>query len=259
MRRYAGFRRLVCLVLTFLLCLSFLGEAAQAKSSKKKKTVGTYTVTYPGGLKRKYKKYRQDVNYKKGSRYFRYYGDGASHNCVLTAVSIAASGFGVFHTPQAIHSGGITDVYSEKYALARLNLRYHPNQVHTLYLANQMLLDMGIPSRYVPVYSKSAAEAEIRAHLASGKPVIVLLKENRWHGVKLSHWRHAIVLVKANSKGKVTFINPNAGINKSYHGNKRRNIKLTVKQLLDHYMFSSKGNYAKAYNPNKAGGYILVG
>jgi hypothetical protein len=100
---------------------------------------------------------------------------------------------------------------------------------------------------------------EIRAHLASGKPVIVLLKEKRWHGIKLARWRHAIVLIKANSKGKVTFINPNAGVNKSFHGNKRRNIKLTVRQLLNHYMFSSKGNYAKAYNPSKAGGYILVG
>ena len=107
--------------------------------------------------------------------------------------------------------------------------------------------------------AKCLAETEIREHLESGKPVIVVLRVNTWKGIRLAYWRHAIVLVKLDSDGKVRYINPNAPMNGSKRGRIRRGIKLTIRELLDHYMFSSSGNYEKAYITGNCGGYILVG
>ena len=138
-------------------------------------------------------------------------------------------------------------------------MRYHPHQAYTLCLANQILNDMGIPSKYVPCYRKDAAEQEILEHLDSGRPVIILVKRKLWRGISLTDWRHALVLVKHNPNGTVTFLNPSNMANCSSVGIKTRGIHLTVRQLLDHFMFSSYGKYTKAYNPKRCGGYILVG
>ena len=244
--------RIAVLMLVLSLCIGMTSEA-QAKS-KKSASVSTYTAHYANGVTRTYKKYRQNKD-----KYGKYYEEGAKRHCVLTAVSIAASGFGVNYPPCSIHSAKSTNPYGEKYALKKLHLMYHNHQVHTLYLATQILNDMGISSRYVPVYKKDRAEKEITAHLKSGKPVIILTKNATWKGIRIAKWRHALVLVNVRSDGKVKYINPNAANNGSARGNKRKGIYLTVRQFLDHFMFSSTGKYAKAYNPSKCGGYILVG
>ena len=255
MNRQHGRIRLLSLILIFVLCMGSTGISTEARTKKRSKKVSRYTVHYDNGTARTYYLYRQYRNYRTG----KYDGRGSKINCVLTAVSIAASGFGMYYTPQMIHCANRELPYGEKYALQQLNLRYHPRQVYTLYLANQILNDMGIPSRYVPVYQKDAAELEIKNHLASGMPVIVLTKRKLWHKISLTDWRHAIVLVKLNGDGTVTFANPSNRVNCSSVGIHKKGIHLTVRQLLDHFMFSSTGKYEKAYNPRRCGGYILVG
>ena len=249
LNRYLG------LFLVIILIVCFCAAEAEAKSKKVSVHVSTYTAHYSNGTIRTYRKYRQYTNYKTGGFFYT----GSQLYCMLTSVSIAASGFGVYHAPQAIHGAKQNESYGEKYALQKIGMRFHRKMVHSPFLAAQILNDMGIQSRYVPVYEKNCAEIEIKEHLESGKPVIVVLKSNTWKGIRLAYWRHAIVLVKLDGNGTVRYINPNAPMNGSKRGSIRRGIQLTIRELLDHYMFSSSGNYEKAYITGYCGGYILVG
>lgn len=246
-------RRILTLLLAAALCICQGGMIVHAK--KRSRNAGTYTVQNPDGSVRTYRKYRQDKNYYNG----RYYADGARFNCVVTATAIAASGFGVSMTPQQILDADASNPCGQRYALQKLNFMYHPKQVLTPYLSAQILGNMGIPVRYVPTYSIDHAEQEITSHLASGKPVIIMARDKRWRRIRIAHWRHAIVLVQLKGDGTVTFINPNAGINRTHHGGKCRGVRLTVRQLLEHFMYNSSGDWARAYNPSNCGGYILVG
>lgn len=248
-------KQLLSLLLAAVLCMCCVQTDIFAMSRKRSRTPGTVTVQAPDGTIRTYLHYRQNRNYKNG----RFSSVGAKFYCVLTATAIAASGFGMRVSPTEILDADASVPYSERYALAQLHLMRHKRQAHTLYLSAQILRDMGIPVKYVPVYQADTAEREISAHLAAGKPVIVLTKRGSWNNIQIAQWRHAIVLVQLNSDGTVTYINPNASVNGTAHRGKRKNVHLTVRQLLDHFMFSSSGTYAKAYNPRNCGGYILVG
>ena len=257
MKRKMIIRRMLCLVLAVMLCLCTAGMSAAAKS-KKSKEPSVFTAVAPDGSTRTYKEYRQTKNYKNG----KFSKVGAKLGCVVTAVSIAASGFGINIPPQYIQDADATVPYGERYALAQLNLAHHKRQAYTPYLAAQILNNMGINTRYVPVFAVDAAEQEITAHLMAGKPVIIMAMKNTWEKIKIAHWRHAIVLVQLNADGTVTYINPNAKVNctaATARHVKRKDIHLTVRQLLEHFMYSSTGNWAKAYNPSNCGGYILVG
>ena len=254
MKRSIIRKRVISLILAVALCMCQAGMSASARPHKTKK-IDTYTVTAPNGSTRTYLQYKQYRNYYNG----RYTNTGAKLYCVLTAVAIAASGFGVCHKPQEILDADASVPFGERYALQKLHLMYHPRQVHTLYLGAQILRDMGIPARHVPTDDINAAEQQITAHLASGKPVIILAKKSSYRRIRIAHWRHALVLVKLNGNNTVTYINPNASVNGSAGRGKKKHIHLTVRELLDHYMFSSSGEWAKAYNPDTCGGYILVG
>jgi len=206
------------------------------------------TITAQNGTKRRYRCYKQ--------------GAFITYGCIMTAVSIAASGFGAKHSPRSIHSGRSSACYSERYALQQLGtgerFRY---RAYSLKLASQILTDMGIQNKRVVRFKKSQAIKEIRAHLLQGKPVIVKVKNRRWHGIRLANQHHALVLVGIK-KGRVYFINTANGIlNGSTHGSKRRHISISLKQLVNHFMYSSKGNTESAYvgSWKSAGGYILVG
>ena len=254
MMRTVRRRRLLSLILVCTLSFG-IGLGSRQTAAEGRARPAGYTVHYDNGTTRTYRAYRQYKNARTG----RYDKWGAKVGCVLTAVAIAASGFDVNYTPQQIHRADRSAPYGERYALQELNMRYHPHQAYTLCLANQILNDMGIESRYVPCYRKDAAEQEILEHLDSGRPVIILVKRRLWNRISLTDWRHALVLVKHNHDGTVTFLNPSNMANCSSVGIKTRGIHLTVRQLLDHFMFSSYGRYSKAYNPQKCGGYILVG
>ena len=252
-------KRVLCLILAAVLCMSTAGMSAAAKSkSGKSKVPAVFTAVAPDGSTRTYSEYRQSKNYKNG----RFSKVGAKLGCVVTAVSIAASGFGINIPPQYIQDADASVPYGERYALSQLNLAHHKRQAYTPYLAAQILNNMGIGARYVPVFAADAAEQEISAHLAAGKPVIIMAMKNTWEKIRIAHWRHAIVLVQLNGDGTVTFLNPNASVNCTAATAKhvrRKDLHLTVRQLVDHFMYSSTGNWAKAYNPSNCGGYILVG
>lgn len=256
MRFKKSMRLLSALILTIVLSCSVLGTAALAASRKDVtqdiwKTSGkTVTVTDPSGSARKYHCYSQNI---RGDYYYSTYG------CIITAVSIAASGFGVNASPKKIHAGSASSVLSEKYALKILKAKYRKAAM-SLRLASQILTDMGIPNKRVSSFSANTAIEEIRSHLKAGKPVIVKAGKKTYKGVHFTSQHHALVLI--GIKGDtVVFVNPWGGkINHSVLGKVNKKINLTVPELVK-FMYSSKKNTNSAYvtKTKDGGGYILVG
>ena len=175
-------KQLLSLLLAAVLCMCCVQTDIFARSRKRSRTPGTVTVQAPDGTIRTYLHYRQNRNYKNG----RFSSVGAKFYCVLTATAIAASGFGMRVSPTEILDADASVPYSERYALAQLHLMRHKRQAHTLYLSAQILRDMGIPVKYVPVYQADTAEREISAHLAAGKPVIVLTQRGSWNTIRIA-------------------------------------------------------------------------
>ena len=234
MRFKKSMRLLSALILTIVLSCSVLGTAALAASRKDVtqdiwKTSGkTVTVTDPSGSARKYHCYSQNI---RGDYYYSTYG------CITTAVSIAASGFGVNASPKKIHAGSASSVLSEKYALKILKAKYRKAAM-SLRLASQILTDMGIPNKRVSSFSANTAIEEIRSHLKAGKPVIVKAGKKTYKGVHFTSQK----------------------INHSVLGKVNKKINLTVPELVK-FMYSSKKNTNSAYvtKTKDGGGYILVG
>lgn len=206
---------------------------------------GKLSIVTPEGVK-KYTIYSQH----KYGRYFVSYG------CVTTAVAIVASSYGKSYTPSDIHSGSEKKKYSERYALKKmketneLKKRYGKAAI-SLHTASEILSNMGIENRAVYSFKKGKAEKEIRAHLKQGKPVIVKVNRNTYHGIRLANVHHAIVLVGLNKKDQIIYVNPGYV----------QNYKVTLSTLLKHHMTVPEANFMDPYvtNINNAGGYILVG
>ena len=248
------FRKLTTLFISviMLLCLSSEAYARTDKTASawyvKKNTV---TCAMPGAT-RSYHIYNQ----KKLGLYFRSYG------CITTAVSICASGFGADVKPKSIRSGKASAAYSERYALSRMGVKPKvKNEPISLRCASQILTDMGIPNQRVTQFSNAQAEADIRAHLLEGKPVLVKVKKGRWKGIEFTVSHHALVLIGIVGDN-VIFINPSSGgVNSSRAGNIHKHINITLRDLISHFMYQSFRHTESAYSKavKRAGGYILVG
>ncbi len=225
------------------MCMGVLSGEANA---------GKVTVATPDGS-RTYTLYGQ-MKTKRSKNYFRRYG------CITVGVSIAASGFGVDVNPWTIHLAKATQPYSERYAVSQLQQKFK-EQAISLRLASQILTNMGIPNKAVATYAPAQAEAEIRQHLQAGKPVIVKVRKKRYAGIQFTNHHHALVLIGLNGDNVVFVNTANGRINDSRVGKVKSKIILPLHTLVTKFMFSSKGNTAKAYvRKDKAGGgYILVG
>lgn len=217
-------------------------------------TTGKYIIVQTkDGERRSYRRYAQMLR----SGYLR------STGCVQVAVAIIASAFGKNYTPEQIHSGSSSAVYSELYALKKMHaysgIRYGRLAI-TIATASQILKDMGIPNKPVYTVSPSAAAKALEKHVKSGKPALLKANNRYADGVSVAVQHHAIVLAGIDEDGNGIFIEPwNAAVNYA-HGN-RRYFKMSIQRFVMNHMFhtrqSRQGAFISTYSDQ--GGYILVG
>ncbi len=215
---------------------------------------GTVTVNSQSGSTRTYRLYNQ-FEYEP-SDYFGYYG------CVTTAVSIAASGFGVNYTAPQIHYARASYKYGELYAVNKLgySTAFYDNAALSLKTAAQILKDMGISAQPSHSFTPAYAVKRIQNHLKKGKPVIIKVSEDTHNGLRLGWGHHALVLAGLDSAGKAIILDPGTGkVNVGYVDDDK--LQLTVEELVRYYMFPCVGNWNIPYvsSLSLAGGYILVG
>ena len=217
----------------------------KVKGTKYVRSTDKLTISTPEGIK-KYTIYHQ-------GKYGLYYG---AKGCVATALAIVASSYGKRYTPKSIHEGSAKAIYSERYAVKKMNKgkdlkKFFGKKTISLRTASEILTNIGIPNRPVYSFNKKEAEKEIREHLKQGKPVIIKANTNRYHGIRLAQVHHALVLVGLDSQDRIIYVNP--GLVQDY--------KIKLSTLLQHHMTPAKGNYMAPYMTDikTAGGYILVG
>ncbi len=186
------------------------------------------------------------------------YGNGYYRDCgcMVTAVSIAASGFGKYYSPVKIHTGPANARYSERYAVTALgkademNARYGRKTI-SLRTGAHILKNMGISCKPVYTFDKATALKEIRAHLQKGKPVIIKANNNTHNGIRLANVHHALVIVGLDSNDHAIIINP---------GSPTYRTSITLSTLVNYHMTPASGDYSTAYVTGKSmtGGYILI-
>lgn len=183
--------------------------------------------------------------------YYRTFG------CVATAVAIVGSGYGKPYTPAQIHEGTADKKYSERYAVTKMGKAAelksgYGNAAISLRTASQILTNIGIKNRPVYTFSNAKALKQIRAHLKTGKPVII--KKNRNIGMRNPGLggHHALVIVGLQGKDQAIVIDP---------GREGVRTDLKLSELVKKDMAPARGNYKNAYvEPAalSAGGYILI-
>lgn len=252
-------KKILAVMCALILCLTLTVPAAQTKA-RKDMTQGIWTrrgstVTVKTGTRtRKYTLYNQLKCKGRDQLYYRNCG------CVTTAVSIAASGFNMKAEPWIIHTGKTSSLRSESRALSQLKQKRKKKAI-SLRLASQILTNMKIRNKRVMSFTAASAEKEIRAHLLSGKPVIVKVRKGERGGVKFTNNHHTLVLLGITGD-YVVFANPATGsLNNSRVGTVRSAINMRLSRLVRDFMFSSTKGTEGAYvtSLSNGGGYILVG
>ncbi len=130
---------------------------------------------------------------------------------------------------------------------------------------SRILSEEGIPHRYIQKYRPEEAWGEIRAHLLTGKPVVIIASRIRYkNGLiisindrKYAGSYHTMVLLGLNRQGKVVFAD---SASRKWAGQRQRIKEARMADLM-HYMFPVRKKEAKtSYFSGRwdTGGYILI-
>lgn len=173
--------------------------------------------------------------YKQDNQYI------ASHGCALCCVSEIAQGYGVEDmNPVFLHETAIREVADKLNIPIRKALGTDKNALPLgFYGMKQMLASVGISSKQVYNWEDSAdAVEEVTQNLSLGRPVVVIICNNKWNGIQLASGFHFIVLTGIDEDGYV--MNTCSSSCRVESTKKSPTCRVTVSQLLNHYLRKTK-------------------
>lgn len=164
-----------------------------------------------------------------------------SHGCALCCVSEICQGYGVDDvTPNFLHKEGIPAVAEQVGVTIGRELTKRPySRPLGFYGMQQVLASVGISSELVYNWEdETEAVDEVTQNLSLGRPVVVIIADNKWNGIQLASGYHFILLTGIDSEGYV--MNVCSSSCKVESTKKSPSARITVSQLLEHYLPKTK-------------------
>lgn len=185
----------------------------------------------------------------------------ACHGCAASSTAALLSAFtGKAVTPVMVMESiektvAGNDAWLSNYSKSNANQR-----PLSLYGVSKILSYYGVPSSRVWKFTDAQAKAQIKEHLLTGNPVVVVVsKKNRATGKSSSLWTngyHTMVLIGMTANNKVLV---GDSVNRAAFGKSQR-VKITTLDELIPYMFPCTKEKASFYwnAASSCGGYLLV-
>lgn len=164
-----------------------------------------------------------------------------AHGCALCCLSEICQGYGVDDvTPNFLHKEGIAAVAEQVGVTIDRELTQRPySRPLGFYGMQQVLASVGISSELVYNWEdETEAVDEVTQNLSLGRPVVVIIADNKWNGIQLASGYHFILLTGIDEEGYV--MNVCSSSCKVESTKKSPSARLTVSQLLAHYLPKTK-------------------
>lgn len=165
----------------------------------------------------------------------------SSHGCALCCVAEICQGYGVEDVnPVFLLESAIPEVADKLGIPIDKELGTDAgSRPLGFYGMKQMLASVGISSEQVYNWEdETEAVDEVTQNLSLGRPVVVLIYNNKWNGIQLSSGYHFILLTGIDEDGYV--MNVCSSSCRVESTKKSPSARVTVSQLLGHYLKNTK-------------------
>lgn len=165
----------------------------------------------------------------------------ASHGCALCCVAEICQGYGVEDVnPVFLLDSAIPEVADKQGITIGKELGTDSgSRPLGFYGMKQVLASVGISSEQVYNWEdETDAVDEVTQNLSLGRPVVVLIYNNKWNGIQLSSGYHFILLTGIDEDGYV--MNVCSSSCRVESTKKSPSARVTVSQLLGHYLKNTK-------------------